>query len=568
MTTEPHDPNEQGTRERTPAQVPTGLPAPFAVGDTVPNREMWVLERKLGGGGFGEVWLARHEWKDERVAVKFCLDSTIGRKLVMHEKKVIARVMKYGGDHPNVVPLIDCNLSGEIPWLMYEFVDGGTLAERCGAWAALAAADRFALALDALRAIASALAKFHQLDPPIVHRDLKPHNVLMAGEVPRLTDFGIGGAAKAVSVSESTPATTDFSIRLPTVLKGAGSIRYSSPEQMLGSTPDPRDDVFSLGVIAYQLLVGNIQVGPTADAGDELRDLGVPPDVVKLVVRSVANDPKRRPRDAADWEQRLRAAEAAFAVPPPPPAAAGYAKPSAPGAREFARAEDAARAHDFDAALKLYQTAAEAGHAGAALALGRMHRSGTGTAANTKLAREWYERAVGFADGNTTEDRIGTQQSTVAQASFALGELCESSRDYTAARGWYERGARAGHAPAQYALGVLYRLGRGVPQDYLAAHGWIEKAAVQGHEVAQFTLGLQYDLGQGVAASTALAREWYLKAAAQGNAEAANTLGEHHEAGRGMQADAKEALRWYTIAAAKGHAGAKRSIERLTRRKR
>lgn len=550
MTTDPPDSNEQGTRERTPAHVPIGLPAPFAVGDTVPNREMWILERKLGGGGFGEVWLARHEWKDERVAVKFCLDSTIGRKLVTHEKKVIARVMKYGGDHPNVVPLIDCNLSGEIPWLMYEFVDGGTLAERCGAWAKLAPAERFALALDALRAIASALAKFHQLEPPIVHRDLKPHNVLMAGTVPRLTDFGIGGAAKAVSVSESTPATTDFSIRLPTVLKGAGSIRYSSPEQMLGSTPDPRDDVFSLGVIAYQLLVGNIQVGPTADTADELRDLGVPPGVVTLVVRSVANDPKRRPRDAADWEHQLRAAEAsavAVAAPPPPPAA--------PGADEFARAEAAARSSPADtaAALKLYALAANSGHAGAALALGRLYAQGRGPGSNPKLAREWYEKASALGSSD---------------AAFARGELSDSSRDFAGAKEWYERAATAGHAAAQYALGVLYRLGRGVKQDYVLAHDWIEKAAAQGHEVAQFTLGLQYDLGQGVAASTALAREWYLKAAAQGNADAANTLGEHHEAGRGMPPDVKEALRWYQIAAAKGHAGAAKSIERLTRRKR
>ena len=548
MTTEPHDPNDQGTRERTPAQVPIGLPAPFAVGDTVPNREMWILERKLGGGGFGEVWLARHEWKDERVAVKFCLDSTIGRKLVTHEKKVIARVMKYGGDHPNVVPLIDCNLSGEIPWLMYEYVDGGTLAEACVAWAKVAADERFAHALDALRSIASALAKFHQLDPPIVHRDLKPHNVLMAGSVPRLTDFGIGGAAKAVSVSESTPATTDFSIRLPTVLKGAGSIRYSSPEQMLGSTPDPRDDVFSLGVIAYQLLVGSLQSGPGTDASDELRELGVPPDVVALVVRSVANDPKRRPRDAADWEKRLRAAEALI-----PSRVAAQVKPAEPGASEFARAEAAAHSQNFAAALKLYEAAAEAGHAGAALALGRLHRTGTGTATDTKRAREWFERAS--ASGS-------------ADAAFALGELCESTRDHATAKDWYERAGRAGHAGAQYALGVLYRLGRGVKQDYVAAHDWIENAALQGHEVAQFTLGLQYDLGQGVAASTALAREWYLKAAEQGNAAAANTLGEHYEAGRGMPADAKEALRWYKIAAAKGHAGAAKSIERLTRRKR
>jgi TPR repeat protein len=551
MTTEPHEPNnEHGTRERTPAQVPVGLPAPFAVGDTVPNREMWILERKLGGGGFGEVWLARHEWKEDRVAVKFCLDSTIGRKLVMHEKKVIARVMKYGGDHPNVVPLIDCNLSGEIPWLMYEYVDGGTLAEACIAWGKIDKHERFVRALDALRAIASALAKFHQLEPPIVHRDLKPHNVLMAGTVPRLTDFGIGGAAKAVSVSESTPATTDFSIRLPTVLKGAGSIRYSSPEQMLGSTPDPRDDVYSLGVIAYQLLVGSLQSGPGSDAGDELCDLGVSPQVAKLVANSVANNPERRPRDAADWAKRLRAAEALsppVAPPPPPP------PPAEPGADEFARAETAVRAQTFDTALKLYASAAALGHAGAALALGRLHRAGTGTAADTKLAREWYEKASALGS---------------ADAAFAVGELCDSSRDYTGAKEWYERAAKAGHASAQYALGVLYRLGRGVKQDYLAAHDWTEKAAAQNHEVAQFTLGLQYDLGQGVAASTALAREWYLKAAAQGNADAANTLGEHHEAGRGVPADAKEALRWYKIAAAKGHAGAKKSIDRITRRKR
>ena len=319
-----------------------------------------------------------------------------------------------------------------------------------------------------------------------------------------------------MSVSESTPATTDFSIRLPTVLKGAGSIRYSSPEQMLGSTPDPRDDVFSLGVIAYQLLVGSLQAG------------------------------HGRGRLGAPVARRGGVGGAGSAAPPPP---------AAPGADEFARAEAAARSSPADtaAALKLYALAVNSGHAGAALALGRLYAQGRGPGSNPKLAREWYEKAAALGSSD---------------AAFARGELSDSSRDFAGAKEWYERAATAGHTAAQYALGVLYRLGRGVKQDYVSAHDWIEKAAAQGHEVAQFTLGLQYDLGQGVAASTALAREWYLKAAAQGNADAANTLGEHHEAGRGMQADAKEALRWYQIAASKGHAGAKRSIERLTRRKR
>ena len=62
-------------------------------------------------------------------AVKFCTDPAARHQLVTHEQTVVARVMKHGGDHPNVVPLLECNLSGDIPWLMYEYVEGGTLAE-------------------------------------------------------------------------------------------------------------------------------------------------------------------------------------------------------------------------------------------------------------------------------------------------------------------------------------------------------------------------------------------------------------------------------------------------------
>jgi serine/threonine protein kinase len=60
--------------------------------------------------------------------VKFCTHPAVGHRLVTHEKNVIVRVMTEARSHPNIVPLLDCNLDGETPWLMYEYVEGGTLA--------------------------------------------------------------------------------------------------------------------------------------------------------------------------------------------------------------------------------------------------------------------------------------------------------------------------------------------------------------------------------------------------------------------------------------------------------
>ena len=88
-----------------------------------------MLVRELGRGGFGEVWLVQHEWKNERRAVKFCTHPDARHRLVTHEKTVLLRVMRNAGDHPNIVPLLEYSLKAEIPWLMYEYVEGGTLAD-------------------------------------------------------------------------------------------------------------------------------------------------------------------------------------------------------------------------------------------------------------------------------------------------------------------------------------------------------------------------------------------------------------------------------------------------------
>jgi serine/threonine protein kinase len=302
---------ESERRERFPSSVSTQTPLPlFAPGDPVPNLEMWTLVRKLGGGGFGEVWLARHDRKGE-AAVKFCTDSKARHKLVTHEKVVVARVMKHGGNHPNIVPMLECNLSGDIPWLMYEYVEGGTLEEAVAQWRELSPPRRLGRAVRVLHAVSTALSRFHRLDPPLVHRDLKPQNILMmAGQTPRITDFGIGGAAREANPTNPTDPNdpgSGLAVRVPTFLQTAGSSQYAPHEQFLGAPPSPRDDVFALGVIGYQLVLADLKAIPSSDAASVLRALRIPSELSSLIVRSVALDPEKRPKDAGEWEEKLGA---------------------------------------------------------------------------------------------------------------------------------------------------------------------------------------------------------------------------------------------------------------------
>jgi eukaryotic-like serine/threonine-protein kinase len=305
----------EGTRGQSAEDVKRLTPVVFLAGEKVPGLSSWVLEHKLGGGGFGEVWLARHEWDAEQKprAVKFCTDPEARHRLVTHEKNVVVRVMKYAGKHPHIVPLLDCNLDGDVPWLMYEFVQGGTLTSLIDQWRGVPLWERIETVVRALHAIASGLAVCHRLSPPLVHRDMKPHNILMAGSVPRIADFGIGGVVVQKDAA-TTGGLTAYAARLPTALQSAGTRLYAPQEQLYGSPPHPRDDVYALGIIAYQMLLADRKAVPGVDAALELRGLRVPDALEMLILKSVSINPERRPADAGEWEAGL-----GRLLPPAPP---------------------------------------------------------------------------------------------------------------------------------------------------------------------------------------------------------------------------------------------------------
>ena len=115
-------------------------------------------------------------------------------------------------------------------------------------------------------------------------------------------------------------------------------------------------------------------------------------------------------------------------------------------------------------------------------------------------------------------------------------------------------------ADAQYRLGFIFHMGKGVDQDYQKAAKWYYLAAEQGHAVAQNNLGWMFDIGKGVAQDYQEAVRWYRLAAEQGDAVAQNNLGWMYEEGKGVVQDYQEAARWYHLAAEQGHAVAQNNL--------
>ena len=161
----------------------------------------------------------------------------------------------------------------------------------------------------------------------------------------------------------------------------------------------------------------------------------------------------------------------------------------------------------MDEVVRLWEGAAEQGHAHAQYNLGIMYDNGHGVDVNYKKAIEWYEKAA---------------KQGLAEAQCNLGGMYENGDgvdvNYKKAIEWYEKAAEQGHTDAQYNLGGMYYHGEGVDVNYKKAIEWYEKAAEQGHADAQCNLGVMYDNGRGVDVNYKKAIEWYEKAAKQGYA--------------------------------------------------
>jgi serine/threonine-protein kinase len=215
----------------------SGLSAGIAIG---PYR----LVRELGRGGMGMVWLAQRTDGDLRLPVALKLPSLEGRPAQIAERFERERQILAALNHPNIARLYEAGVSADgRPYLALEYVEGEALPGYCNHHA-LPAAERLELFLQVLRAVRYAHANL------VIHRDLKPSNIIVTttGDV-KLLDFGIAKLLDPESRHTERTELTQLHGRLMT-------LDYASPEQVLGEPLTTASDVYSLGVVLFELMTG------------------------------------------------------------------------------------------------------------------------------------------------------------------------------------------------------------------------------------------------------------------------------------------------------------------------
>ncbi len=289
--------------------LPVDLP-PYSAPTALAGTD-YRLEELIGTGGFGAVYRASSpSLQYLPLAIKFCLDRALLPAL-HQERANLERLMKAGGEtwSPHLVRLYGYDLEHATPYLVYEYVPGGDLvhwlaAHQAGKGRGLTAGEVLALILQ----ITEALAFAHERG--LVHRDLKPANVLMGEGTIKLADFGIGGLVARHASRASRIGTVAASRLSPadqaSLFRGAGTPLYMSGEQRRGAAPDPRQDLYSLGVMWYQLLVGDVTREMSHGWADELvEEHAVPAGHVEAINRCIGLL-KHRPENAGKLLEVLR----------------------------------------------------------------------------------------------------------------------------------------------------------------------------------------------------------------------------------------------------------------------
>src|ERR671929_951483 len=267
--------------------------------DTLIDRvfdKRYVIERRLGSGGMADVYLAEDQELGRRVALKLLNDRHAADDQFVERFRREAQSAA-GLNHPNIVSIFDRGQAEGTYYIAMEYLDGRTLKEllvRNGP-------TPVPIAVDYARQILGALAFAHRNG--IVHRDIKPHNIVVRrdGRL-KVTDFGIARSG----ASQMTEAGSIV-----------GTAQYLSPEQARGAPVDARSDLYSLGIVLYEMLTGKVPFTGDAPVEIAMKHLSqvpkppsewrdeVPHDLDAVVMRALAKDPEQRYGSAEEMDADL-----------------------------------------------------------------------------------------------------------------------------------------------------------------------------------------------------------------------------------------------------------------------
>ena len=254
----------------------------------------------IGGGGMANVYLAHDMILDRDVAVKMLrLDFANDEEFIRRFRREAQSATSLA--HPNIVSIYDVGEENDLYYIVMEFVDGQTLKQYIQQNSPLRVEDTIGI----MRQLTSAISHAHQNH--IIHRDIKPHNILVdhEGNV-KITDFGIAMALSATSITQTNSVL--------------GSVHYLSPEQARGGMANGKSDIYSLGIVMFELLTGRLPFSGESAVSIALKHLqsetpsvrrwnpNIPQSVENIVLKATAKDPFHRYNSVDEMEDDLRTA--------------------------------------------------------------------------------------------------------------------------------------------------------------------------------------------------------------------------------------------------------------------
>jgi eukaryotic-like serine/threonine-protein kinase len=276
----------------------------------------YVLIQKLGAGGIGEVWKARDTRLNRVVALKFIAAERPGSspmRDLLREARAASAL-----NHPNIVTIFEVGEGADSAYLAMEFVEGETLRSRLKRPPVPAEE-----ALEIAQQILAGLAAAHRNG--IVHRDLKPENIMLRLDgLVKLMDFGLAKVIPWAESSAAAPASASTATDSGAIV---GTLTYMSPEQARGHPVTAASDVFSFGIVFYELLTGEhpFQGGTAIDtltailsrepANLNAKAPAVPPAVSAITARALEKDSSRRYSSGVELSAELKQAILAAATP-------------------------------------------------------------------------------------------------------------------------------------------------------------------------------------------------------------------------------------------------------------
>src|SRR5215475_7894441 len=257
---------------------------------------------KLGEGGMGEVYLGEDTRLGRKVAIKVLplhsLDDEHARKRMLREAQAAATL-----DHPNICSIHEIGEENGTTFIVMQYIEGETLSKRIGRKAV-----ELADAIDIAVQIADALSEAHARG--IIHRDIKPQNIMLSvrGRA-KVLDFGLAKIIEQQDITNSLSPTKNL-LSEPGMM--IGTVPYMSPEQVQGEPVDARSDIFSFGVVLYELFVG-VYPFATENAASTITSIltreppplaryshEIPPELERIVRKALAKDPESRYQTVKD----------------------------------------------------------------------------------------------------------------------------------------------------------------------------------------------------------------------------------------------------------------------------